>query len=329
MSVVLDTNQLPQDGNVDSLQFQVVLGVSRERGLAVCIPVLVLEEWTAKLERDARRDWLGARNALRTASTWGNVPDLGGLDFGAAAGQRSAQLLQAIEVIEMPANAWEDALRREVRRVPPTREGRGGRDAAIWIAVLEHARAEDAPTWFVTRNTKDFADPTDSEHLHPELLAELGDPPCLRWVPDNDTLIASLATPAEGGFTVEELAALPQVTQALIGALEDSVLEALEIPVRGDGLGRRYVAGPVTASADEIMEQRTFSVGGTPLALIAARWRVAFETGLLQRLGQPGMVEERSTVTLELPVRMWLRGQGEQLQVEVAGVGRPAVLDVV
>lgn len=58
------------------------------------------------------------------------------------------------------------------RKRPFNNEGHGFRDAAIWLALLNHARTTSDTVAFVSANTRDFAD-SDGAALHPDLRAQL------------------------------------------------------------------------------------------------------------------------------------------------------------
>ena len=78
-------------------------------------------------------------------------------------------------IVETPANAANEALAREIHRIPPTRDGKGARDAVIWLSIIDDIKGTDGESNFlITSNKNDFASPQDPNSFHPALLEELG-----------------------------------------------------------------------------------------------------------------------------------------------------------
>lgn len=85
------------------------------------------------------------------------------------AAEFEARLREVFEVLPLDGDHAREAFRREARRVVPARNGKGGRDSAIWLTVAELARAGHQ-VYFVTNNHKDFGE----GGLFVELLDEIG-----------------------------------------------------------------------------------------------------------------------------------------------------------
>src|SRR5262249_44757297 len=60
------------------------------------------------------------------------------------------ELESAFRVIPVNGEHAVEALKREAARRRPAREGKGGRDSAIWLGVLEEASSSDVPVHFVS-----------------------------------------------------------------------------------------------------------------------------------------------------------------------------------
>lgn len=321
MSVILDTNQLPQDGDPDALSLQILKGVASEHGLRLAAPELVVEEWVAKVMRDVKSAVHSARKEARALQRFGAVLEIPSLDATSIAEDRRTRLVENVDVIDMPHSCWEEALRREVHRLPPTRDGSGARDAAIWAAVLAHARSKDEPTYFVSGNIKDFGSLEDPNQLHADLAAELGEPPVLQFDKSIHNLLSRLADRIENPWSVEELAAVGAAKNAIAGALERGILDELDAGDRSFGAGR-YIAGPVVIEPTRITEQHAFCVEGKPVALVAVVYRVQASIGTLKRQGSR-MSQLLADVDFAIPVRLWLRGDRTAADAELVSAWSP------
>jgi hypothetical protein len=93
--------------------------------------------------------------------------------------------------------------------MPPAREGRGGRDSAIWLTARRQQQGYTEPMFFVSANTEDFADKKTLK-LHLKLQSEIGEgygP--IEFFRSLDALLDQLATKVEttvSSSTVEMLA---------------------------------------------------------------------------------------------------------------------------
>jgi hypothetical protein len=324
LSVILDTNQLPQNGDPSALSLQVLKAVVSENGKRLAAPELVLVEWESKVRRDAETTWRQARVALDGAGRICQVPELPDLDAAALAAGRRQQLEELVEVLPMPGDCWEEALRREANRVPPTRDGKGARDAAIWLAALEHARAE-GPSFLVTKNTKDFADPADKDRLHPHLVAEMATPPSIELVTSTEDVLGRLAAPNDATVGVDGLSAMPAAESAVIKSIDGEILDSLALPDLGDGSGR-YVAGPVSTAVTAVQDERRFEIDGQRVAFVSGMYRVRAPVGALKRAAGRGMSELQTDAVFDVPVRLWVRGSGAEAQAEIVSIGTPATL---
>ncbi len=149
----------------------------------------------------------------------------------------------------------------------PQRE-RGYRDFLIWQSVVEVAKDSlDEEIFFITENRKDFADTSDHQTLHPDLLADL--PPEAKVV--FRTSLPSLLS--------DLLAVLKPETQEFVRQ-HTTIRDDLErvvprlvnlwlLSVAGPMDGRNYL--PVEAMPVEFREITHLSTGSTVL-LVFAGW---------------------------------------------------------
>ena len=179
--IVLDTSVFVPDFRMRSATLRAVLKSARDLRDELLVPAVVVDELVNKFREDletAREAFVRARGRL----------------FGLLDQKRSdykvdvalhvdeyAKWLQAefksqrIDTLDYPNAGHEDLVRRALeRRKPFTADGqRGYRDALIWESVLCGLRYDSDETFFVSRNTRDFADPDREDLLHPDLLSDI------------------------------------------------------------------------------------------------------------------------------------------------------------
>lgn len=135
----------------------------------------------------------------------------------------------AFQILPLHGDDATEALTREALRRRPAREGRGGRDAAIWMTALRLVK-DGVKVVFVSNNTKDFG----KSGLHPDLadelveLAESGG--TLHYLQNLDDLVAHLATKvAPPSFEEADLLA---AFEDILGAMAMTTLEGgnFEVP---------------------------------------------------------------------------------------------------
>jgi predicted nucleic acid-binding protein len=179
--IILDTSVLVPDYRLRSLTLRAVLRAAGDLGDDLLIPRLVLDELINKFREDleaashafarTRGRLFGLLDRKRTShrvnverhvaaySTWLN----------------SELNSKKVKILDYPTCDHRDVVARALhRRRPFSADGqRGYRDALIWETILRSLRFDWKETFFVSTNTRDFADPQDSGRLHPDLLQEL------------------------------------------------------------------------------------------------------------------------------------------------------------
>lgn len=216
MFVILDTSAINLDDDLSNPDLDLLLSSVGAASLVVCIPeVVVLEMVTHRKRRieSAQRDLENAREKLGGFLSRDVPTDVtaGEVDDSVAKFETEFRtLLQArgMRVIGMPAAASDIRvlLARDFANRKPFNSGRGMRDALIWESVLELCAGETRPLALITKNTKDFADPS-GDLLHSDLRADLeavGFPPddaelhqTIRGF--NEARLKSLEAPTEPG----------------------------------------------------------------------------------------------------------------------------------
>jgi hypothetical protein len=168
--IYLDTNVLPRTGNLDSLEISILVALARETGCELVVPELVIEEATSQRLRTIEAAFDLLRKAHRDAQAFASIPMLPDLPVpGELAREFRRKLETVCRTASTPGEAGKEALRREAFRLRPAREGKGARDVAIWLTVKSAHQATGTEGYFVSKNIKDFADPSDRSRLHPDL----------------------------------------------------------------------------------------------------------------------------------------------------------------
>ncbi len=175
MSIALDTNVLQRTRRLDAMQMTVLSAVARETGLRIWLPEIVLEEAVSLRSREATTAVTELQVARHRLADLGASVSVEAPDAAQIASDWRRGLETRFSVEPLSKDAARESLLREVRRVPPTRDGKGARDAAVWLTVKSMHLKSDGPTYFVSENVKDFGNPEDSDELHPGLAAEVVD----------------------------------------------------------------------------------------------------------------------------------------------------------
>jgi hypothetical protein len=309
MTIYIDTNVLPRSGTLGAPHIAALQAVAKARGLEIVLPSLALEESVSARSRDALQAFEALASAHKRASRFAEVV----LTYIPSAEDAAVEWRQALvatfRIADLPPHSALEALQREVHRKPPARRGVGGRDAAIWLTVVnEHLKSKGAG-YFVSENTDDFADPADRNELHPELTAEL--PPeaePLYFHPSIDTLMEALATPLQLKKPVESLLEADTVQQAVLRSIEADVFSRLGIrrtetrSMLGTGV---YAIEPVKSLRQEAKQVRAYQVEDKAYALVWSLIELRVSVGVLGRT-RGGAIETSTGMTLCVEMRIWL-----------------------
>jgi hypothetical protein len=332
MAVYLDTNVLVKKSGFGSLDFTTTLAVCLQTELEIILPSLVLDE----LESGRRRTYEAAFDALqaahRNAAQLAPIPTLQELpNPGELAREFRSELATRVREAPMPATAPGEALRREVLRIPPARNGVGARDAAIWLTVRDDHLSRSEAGYFVSSNSRDFSNRSQPATLHPQLAAELsGHPYELTWVPSLadlvDTLATSDAIPFLDDAAIGRQNALREAMTRL--TLDRSFVQMLRPP---EELGaasdsQLFVTGLVTGSFVAATQSRGYVVAGIRMLVSRVEWRLLFDLGTLEQTGF-GRHQRIMPVECHLSALAWLC-EGETADTHVAAVTDIASLRV-
>jgi PIN domain len=179
--IVLDTSVLVPDFRLRSPLFRGVLRTAQDLGDDIYIPKIVVDELLNKFREELQtscdslrryeskiRGLIDSRLRERTI----NVAEQVALYSDWLRGELSRNKIQSIDY---PNMSHEPLVKRALaRRKPFSPEGqRGYRDAVLWETILKWGKVRRDEILFVSKNTRDFADPEDAHKLHPHLIEDL------------------------------------------------------------------------------------------------------------------------------------------------------------
>lgn len=306
MAIFLDTTALPLESHTGSLGFSVIRAIAHQGGHTIFVPRLAVEEAVAKRQRDleaATRDLELVVGRLRRLGIEIEAPRPQDPADGAERWRRD--LTAQVTVVETPDGASWEALLREVRRLRPAREGKGARDTAIWFTVLNKHQSLKETSYFLSHNTKDFADPEDKGRLHPELAAECASATHpLYYCPSSPALLGQLGEKLETPLTEDMLTGDEAVLSALIGYL--SRPETLSSVFFDPSPGTLYVASRVSPTLQRLGAHEAYAVDNVTVVVAWTRWRMDFCLGILTTGGYRSFAQELVPVVIEGDFQLWI-----------------------
>lgn len=296
--IILDTNVLPRHGSLAGPTVALVRAIAQKTGHHVALPAIVVEEAVAEFDRDLKKEWSKARAAADALARFFPGYRIRRPDLAARVEQWRTDLEQSFTILDSPAGAADEALRREAHRISPARtagdKGIGARDALIWLTVLEAHRKAPASgaTYFVTNNAADFG----RDGLLPPLQEEIDEvetTASFQYLTSMAGLLDALATPAGEGPTAQELLAsdeLRSTVEKVLGSLdlisEDywqqqpvpqrtvSVTSALTLPTPWDAYPSVTTLRPAVTQVAlrEVVSDKAYEVGSQRFAAVATVW---------------------------------------------------------
>jgi hypothetical protein len=165
--IILDTNaaKIRVNGAQADL-LKVIAATGHER---VAVPWVVMEEMVAQKAIPHREEWQQTSQKLarlQRLRPWDDAVQK--LDLGPEQGDAfreywRAEYSKIYETLPTSENALREGLLREANCIKPAKlagENKiGGRDAALWMTVVEYAKAHpEGHIYFVTNNSHDFGD---------------------------------------------------------------------------------------------------------------------------------------------------------------------------
>lgn len=342
MAIYLDTNALPWIGGLDGPELSAVRAVASELGQELVLPALVAEESAANRMRETEKALGAIRKSFRDA---GWIPGLEQPPLPEPAQLASAWRGQLDKLfIQLPtsgSNALE-ALRREINRIPPTKEGRGARDAVVWLAVRDDHLSRREPGYFVSRNTADFAD-RNGGRLHPELAREVQDHAYeLYYLSDPDQLMDLIATSTTDLLTLDDLRHDERLRNAVAAraeevmpsheALGEMLLPKLDFDDSGSQSSIITAGGIDKVELNSIARMRTHTFKKSRAVVVFnSEWLVDFPVDVSRGRSRSGEVSAKGVIRQKYVVQAWglTRGAGRPFDWEVSNIKPITALEIV
>lgn len=313
MTIFLDTNVVPYKGRT-SISFETTLILAQECHQDVALPELVLRESIAHRQREIEEAFGTLKNAQEKARVYfdkiveSNLPHPQILTDSWA-----SKLKQKVKIIEPPPNVFEEAIFREIQRIRPTREGRGARDAVIWLTVKQAHLLSNTINYFVSANTKDFAASEKENNLHEDLQQEIAKHPIpLIYCKSLDTLLQKIARESEPGIqiTAQILDSSEEVQTTLRRAIQDNLVIREILPTLP--LGKEYISSAITPSQYEIRKTATYQIGERNVVVAEINCKVHFTIGVLQHWSGGGFSTQQYLAELSLYIRFLMKFESHE-----------------
>jgi len=295
-----------------SLEWSSLGAVAQSHRLDLAIPELALKEAATNWHTQVASKAADIRRAIDKAGGFFEVPALRLPDPDSVADKWLREVQLAVRVIPSVPEHASDALDRELNRIPPAREGRGARDAAIWLAIRDDFLSRREAGYFVSGNHKDFGEPPNGE-LHSVLRAEVAGGQPFTYVHEISALLPLLAQEGDGAFTVRELEGLPHLKEAMRSRLDAAM--GFEIT---DRLVRSAFAAPLpwSGARTSVAEPTLWKIGhqavyhlptGQEVAVLRTSWMAFVDIGLTgpRHLLEAGFQEGQGSLIAEAD--LWVR----------------------
>lgn len=168
--IVFDANAFPRKGTSLSPFLQSFFALCENMHYVPAVPEVVKSEVLNSRKQDAKIQLDLLRDSYRRLSEYVDMPEMYFPEEGDAGRAVSELLENQFEILPLSGDAAREALHREANRRLPAREGRGSRDSAIWLTLVELAVGGHQVA-FISNNSLDFG----KGKLHPSLAEELSD----------------------------------------------------------------------------------------------------------------------------------------------------------
>ncbi len=322
MTIFLDTNVVPYKSGT-SIRFETLLILAQECNQDVALPEVVFKESVAHRQREIE----GAFATLRSAYEKARVYVDGIVEPKLPSPQElvdswASNLKQKIKIIETPKTAFEEAIYREIQRIRPTREGKGARDAVIWLTVKQAHLLSNTINYFVSENIKDFAGSEGANNLHQDLQQEISEyPKLLIYCKSLDALLQQIAREINPGIqiTAQLLDSSEEIQKALRRAIQDNLILRELFP--GLALGKEYISSAITPSQYEVRKTATYGISNRKVVVAEINCNANFTIGVLQQWSGGGFSTLQYSAKLALFIRFWMRFENHSelpIKVEIS-----------
>ncbi len=319
MAIFLDTNVLPWRGSGDSVRFATIPILAGELGQEVLVPDLVLEEAVACRQREIESVLEKLRSTHKKAQVYADMPELELPSAAELSRQWRAQFMTKAKIVKAPNGALEEAINREINRIRPTRNGRGARDAIIWITVKSVHKKRSEVGYFVSENKADFASPDDLNNFHPELLKEISSlSKPLHYCNSIDSLLSKIASKSELQITLELVESYDIVHIALRSFIQDNLILREVSPSLPSG--KEYISSKILLFPRELKFLHAYHVGDHDIVFAQIIWEISLTIGILQKGVGGGFARSYFPEQINLLVHIWMRFNENEARPSLAEV---------
>ncbi|GAB4213953.1 MAG: hypothetical protein OHK0022_51800 [Roseiflexaceae bacterium] len=306
MTIFLDTNVIPFKSGL-SIAFETLVILANEANQDVVITDVVLNESLAHRKREIEEAFSSLRSAFRKARIYAdNITEIELPNVQDLIDKWKTDLLRRVKVVETPISAFEEAIFREIQRIRPTREGKGARDAVIWIGIKYAHLASNTTNYFVSQNTKDFGSSLQDDDFHEDLKKEIDNfsfP--LIYCKSIDKLLERIAPRIQEGITVTSqlLENSDETQRAIRRYLQENLLlrNFFDLPS-----GKEYISSVITFSDYKIRKPSTYLVENRYVVVIEISCLTYFNVGILQQSSGGGFSTLQYPANLSLNIRLWM-----------------------
>jgi hypothetical protein len=188
--VVIDTNQIPTQGDFESSFWRSLRHLCETQGLQLTLPDVIVHESVNKRATDASEWAESFRQSHQKLSSVARLEPIY-VPQRAEIADSWRRILEAVfDVIPVHGDDAIEALKREALRQWPAQKGYGSRDSAIWLTIVRLVSA-GTDVHLVTNNNHDFG----KGKLRPELLKEVAHAPGnIFYYPTKEAFVAGIAT---------------------------------------------------------------------------------------------------------------------------------------
>ncbi|MFN6481093.1 PIN domain-containing protein [Nostoc sp. DedQUE07] len=312
MTIFLDTNVVPYKSGI-SIRFETIQVLAQECSQEIAIPELVLRESVAHRQREIEDAFGTLRRAYEKARIYLNGIAEPNLPCSKDLAESwCCSLKEKVKILETPKNAFEEGIFREIQRIRPTREGRGARDAVIWLTIKQAHFLSDSVNYFVSENIKDFAS-SDKNTLHEDLKMEIIEHPIpLIYCNSLDILLKKIANEEKPGIDITEqlINSSDNLQEALRRAIRDNLIIREMFPALP--LGKEYISSTITPSLYKVKSSATYRIGERNVVVAEINCNASFTIGVLQQLSGGGFLTLQYPADLSLYIRFWMRFENQE-----------------
>jgi len=188
--VLLDTNIIPLKGPLRTLLFESLEVICNAHNFALVIPEIVMHESVNRRRVEAEKYITALFDGHRNLSRLWTLDPLYLPSEDDVAADWEQDLSDYFKIYPPHATDAVEALNREALRTPPARQGKGGRDALIWLTALR--LGEEKTVHLVTKNSADFGQ--DGELFQSLETEAIERKASIEYHPSLESFIASVST---------------------------------------------------------------------------------------------------------------------------------------